>query len=351
MSRKKRPTKRRSSTPQITRQEPAPPQPEALVPVDGEIVVSEEWAGRRLDAIAKAAFSLSWGKTRDYIARGKFFVDGALCTEEGTEPVAGTKIVLRVEAPRVTAPNRIGPQQIVYEDLHVIVVRKPSGLLSVPYNDDIDTLDRYLRRYLNQRTKKKASSKGKNKASLYVVHRLDRATSGLMVFAKSVAGREGLSEQFKEHSMLREYRALVHGEVEDSTYHSHLLANRGDGIRGSRERSPNPHLRGGKMGKPSTTHVKLLEALGDASLVACRLETGRTHQIRIHLSEAGHPLVGETLYMRDFDGKELKAPRLMLHAATLGFVHPVTNEQLFFEEPLPSEMADFVARLRQNKES
>jgi len=131
--------------------------------------------------------------------------------------------------------------------------------------------------------------------------------------------------------------ALVHGEMKPCTITSHLLQDRGDGIRGSREHSPNPKLRRSGKGQRAVTHVDVLETADGVSRVSCRLETGRTNQLRIHLSELGHPILGERTYMRGFKGQKIKAPRLMLHAAELGFVHPATGKTLRFEQQPPSE--------------
>jgi 23S rRNA pseudouridine1911/1915/1917 synthase len=179
-----------------------------------------------------------------------------------------------------------------------------------------------------------------------VVHRLDRNTSGLIVFARTRRAAEGLKEQFREHTAHRRYLAIAHGRVEARTFRSHLMLDRGDGMRGSSERAREKGGKGVRGGKLAVTHVAPVELLAAATLLECRLETGRTNQIRIHLAEAGHPLVGETMYLRDFPGRPLPAPRLMLHAARLGFVHPVTGEQLLFELPLPADMERVLRALR-----
>jgi 23S rRNA pseudouridine1911/1915/1917 synthase len=116
------------------------------------------------------------------------------------------------------------------------------------------------------------------------------------------------------------------------------VQDRGDGLRGSTDNV--------ELGRESVTHVRAKEILAGATLIECALETGRTHQIRIHLSEAGHPLVGERVYVREYPGKQIPAPRLMLHAAELGFVHPVTGTELHFTEALPADMETLVASLR-----
>src|SRR5439155_24552380 len=131
--------------------------------------------------------------------------------------------------------------------------------------------------------------------------------------------------------------ALANGRVEGRTIESYLVKDRGDGLRGT--------SRYGREGQLAITHVESLHFLDGATLVACRLETGRTHQIRIHMSEAGHPIVGERVYVRDYRGPLLAAPRPMLHAAELGFVHPVRGASIEFEAPLPDDFEEMPAQL------
>ena len=176
---------------------------------------------------------------------------------------------------------------------------------------------------------------------LHVVHRIDKDTSGLLVFAKSKAAEVGLGAQFRAHAVARHYLCVAHGEVRAARVESFLVPDRGDGLRGS-ARAPN-------QGRRAITHVEPIQALRGATLCKVRLETGKTHQIRIHFAEAGHPLVGESVYVRDFEGEGgtfLSAPRLMLHAATLGFAHPISGEPLRFERPPPAEMSDWIAARR-----
>jgi 23S rRNA pseudouridine1911/1915/1917 synthase len=172
------------------------------------------------------------------------------------------------------------------------------------------------------------------------VHRLDKETSGLVVFARSWLAKKALSTQFRMHSVHRIYLAIAHGDIRDRTLRSFLLANRGDGIRGS------AHGRPPSDAREAITHVRSAESLRGATLVICKLETGRTHQIRIHLSEAGHPVLGERVYVRHFRGPVIEAPRLMLHASELGFVHPATEREMRWEHSMPEDMKVIVERLR-----
>jgi 23S rRNA pseudouridine1911/1915/1917 synthase len=175
------------------------------------------------------------------------------------------------------------------------------------------------------------------------VHRLDRETSGLMIFARTKEAERALTDMFRAHNFERIYLAVAHGTVEEQTIESHLADDRGDGRRGS--------VADPAMGKRAVTHVRPIERLGDATLVECRLETGRTHQIRIHLAERGHPLCGDRTYRQPLGGRPIEdrsgAPRLALHAAGLSFTHPVTRRATSFDARLPSELAGFVRRLRE----
>jgi 23S rRNA pseudouridine1911/1915/1917 synthase len=304
---------------------------------------------RRLDAAVRERLTVSWERARTLIRGGKISVAGAVVLDIAAAVGEGAEIAYAPDAPRPRAEDLLlPPAAIVHVDREIAVVDKPSGLLTVPFErGDRPTLDRLLHAILSRREKRSGTARrGTARTTLYVVHRLDRNTSGLLVFARSPAARDRLKEQFREHTAHRRYLALVHGRIAPGVLHSHLLPDRGDGLRGSVENAPRWIMRPSKTGKTAITHVEVIEAIGPATLVACRLETGRTNQIRIHLSEAGHPLLGETIYMRHYAGPAVAAPRLMLHAAELGFVHPGTGRQVRFESRLPDEMAAFVAALR-----
>jgi 23S rRNA pseudouridine1911/1915/1917 synthase len=225
----------------------------------------------------------------------------------------------------------------------VVVVNKPAGVSTVAFDqNDLDPLDERVRHALAKRSRGKQVG---GRAPLGVVHRLDKETSGLLVFTRTWLAKENLSRQMRDHTVHRRYLAIVNQHIDSGTFVSHLVANRGDNLRGSLEaQRARGFDRRGEEGRRAVTHVDVLARGPEATLVACRLETGRTHQIRIHLSEAGHPLVGERVYIRDFRGSLLMAPRLMLHAAELGFTHPATGAMVKWEQPPP---ADFLAVLKQ----
>ncbi len=184
--------------------------------------------------------------------------------------------------------------------------------------------------------------KGPARPQVRAVHRLDKETSGLVVFARTPAAASHLGRQFRAHTIDRRYLALVRGKAKAGRIESYLVRDRGDGRRGS-TRAPG-------QGERAVTHVRIVEDLGEFTLVECRLETGRTHQVRIHLGESGTPLCGERIYDRPPHGAPLPdtsgAKRPMLHAAHLGFEHPATGRRVAWDAALPEDMRQLRERLR-----
>jgi 23S rRNA pseudouridine1911/1915/1917 synthase len=176
---------------------------------------------------------------------------------------------------------------------------------------------------------------------LRIVHRLDKETSGLLVFGRSPLAERELGLQFRKHTVVRRYLAVVPGYLSPQTIKSNLVPDRGDGRRGSTQLP--------SVGKEAVTHVAVEERLPGYTVLSCRLETGRTHQIRIHLSEAGHPVCGDKVYVKKFGADVFEdnsaAPRLALHATELGFEHPASGAHLHWTMPLPGDLAKFVERL------
>lgn len=280
----------------------------------------------------------SWSKARDLCAQGRVLVDGEPVTDPARRVAAAERVEVRAGGP---ASKPALTDLVVHLDAEVAVVRKPAGILTVPFErDDRDTLLSLTRVAIRRIEGKKASP------TLRAVQRLDKETSGLVVFARTVHAQRHLQEQLAAHTVLRRYFALVHGAAGDAVYETLLVPDRGDGLRGSwgvfRPARGEPPAEA----REAVTRVTVLERLAGATRVACELETGRQHQIRIHLAEAGHPLVGETVYIRDWRGPRIPAPRPMLHAAVLGLVHPRTGKRLRFEEPVPEDFARVLGRLR-----
>ncbi|MBL9019838.1 MAG: RluA family pseudouridine synthase [Myxococcales bacterium] len=292
-----------------------------------------EQPGVTLAAFVKARADVPNSVAKRHIESGKVFVDGACVTKVDHRLAAGQEVELRMAAPKPFDATKEGV--LVYDDAHVVVIDKPVNVNSVPYGDERSGTAMDLIRGAWRRQGKQATA-----VPLHVVHRIDRATSGLLMFAKTKAAELGLAAQLRDHSIERTYRCVAHGRVESRRIESYLVADRGDGFRGS--------TRSIEQGKRAVTHVTAERALRGATLCSVRLETGKTHQIRIHLAEAGHPLVGETVYIRDFEeagGKLIPSPRLLLHAATLGFVHPVTGARVELSSELPSDFTAVVQRL------
>jgi 23S rRNA pseudouridine1911/1915/1917 synthase len=256
-------------------------------------------------------------------------------------------------------PPKADDVRIVHVDADVVVVDKPPGLTTTRHHEEASwpakrrqqqpTLEELVPEAIARHQAARAAGRPRpgGKAArrrvppVRAVHRIDRETSGLVVFARNVPAGRILAEQFRLHTTHRRYLALACGRVAAGTIRSHLLRDRGDGRRGSAD---------SEDGKLAVTHVAPMEHFGDEyTLVECRLETGRTHQIRIHLSESGHPLCGERVYFPTRRGgpeDRSRAPRVMLHAAELGFVHPASGEELRFTSPLPADMRQVLAALR-----
>jgi 23S rRNA pseudouridine1911/1915/1917 synthase len=287
--------------------------------------------GVTVAAFIKAKANVAWSVAKRHVSSGKVFVDGACVTEIDHRLEVGQRVELKMAAPRPRDPEREGV--LVFDDPHIVVIDKPQGVNSVPYEDRETGTAMDLVRGAWRRMGKPATS-----VPLHVIHRIDRATSGLLAFAKSKRAEVGMAAQLRAHTMERLYVCVAHGKVATRTIESNLVADRGDGMRGS---TPDP-----TRGKRAVTHVTVRESLRGATLCEVRLETGKTHQIRIHLSELGHPLVGEPVYIRDYRGKPIDSPRLLLHAATLGFEHPITGEHVSLSAPLPPDFTAVVDRLR-----
>jgi 23S rRNA pseudouridine1911/1915/1917 synthase len=301
-----------------------------LVPVDLEGPV---------DRVVRSLFGASWGKARTWIETGKVRVGGALVTDTTVRVRAGAEVILD-EAARKSRAGDLADSDVIFADTQVVVVAKPPGLSTIPYDGtETDTLDARVRAWLERR---RLVPRGQ-RPTLGIVHRLDKETSGLVVFTRTWLAKQALTSQFRQHTVHRRYLAIAHGEVPSRTLRSFFIENRGDGLRGSaRGHGRKPPA----DGREAITHVTRVEPLAGATLVACQLETGRTHQIRIHLSESGNPLVGERVYIRGFRGPVIEAPRLMLHAAELGFIPPATEREMRWEQPTPEDVLAVIARLK-----
>jgi 23S rRNA pseudouridine1911/1915/1917 synthase len=289
----------------------------------------------------------SWSQVRQLVAGRRVRIDNELCLDPARRLREGQ--VVEVLAAPAPPPRQHEDLTIRHLDEHVVVVEKPAGLPTVRHPTERDwpsrrkalhpTLEDLLLPLIARREGQRRKGP---LPRLRVVHRIDKETSGLVVFARTVAAERGLGKQFHAHTVVRRYLAVVPGNVAPQRIATRLVRDRGDGRRGS---TTEPGV-----GKEAVTHVEVVERLPGYTLLACRLETGRTHQIRIHLAELGHAICGEKVYNRkpgelprpDAGG----APRLALHAAELGFVHPVSGAALRWEMPLPADLQGWLDRLR-----
>jgi len=293
-----------------------------------------------LAAIVREQTGAAWSRARDLCAKGRVTVNGQRCLDPArrVSPDAIVIVDERAPKPRTCA---LPEGAIVFFDRDVVVVDKPVGMLSIPYEPgDKDTLVDCTRTLLRRMGRRGFHPE------LGVVHRLDKDTSGLMVFTRTLDAKRTLAERFRSHDIERVYHAIAHGVVAAQRIETHLIMDRGDGLRGSYGHFRRP--RGGipPEAKRSVTHVRPIASLAGATLVECRLETGRQHQIRIHLSELGHPLVGERVYVRDYAGRKIESARPMLHARILGFDHPRTGQGMLFEREAPDDFRVMLESLR-----
>lgn len=285
-------------------------------------------------------------------------VNGTVLTDPKARVVEGDEVTITVEeAVEVETVAEDIPLDIVHEDDDLIVVNKPAGMVVHPApGSPSGTLVNALLHHFGG----KLSGVGGEKRP-GIVHRIDKDTSGLLVVAKSDRAHHGLAAQFADHSMEREYLALCHGRPDGAD--PRLRGLKGVSFEGSTvkittqlARHKTDRQRQAVLftgGRHAVTRVRVLEAHGPVSLVSCRLETGRTHQIRVHMSHAGHALIGDQTYggrrrvSAKVAGHEMlnTFPRQALHAATLGFIHPVTKETLSFEAPLPEDFRALLAEL------
>ena len=279
----------------------------------------------------------SRSRLKTLIETGRVSIAGETITEPGYRVKPGQMVTLVIPPPSDETPQAQAiPLAIAYEDDHLIVVDKPAGLVVHPAPGNPDrTLVNALLAHCG------ASLSGIGGVRRPgIVHRLDKDTSGLLVAAKHDAAHRGLAAQFATRRLSRTYRAVVWGRPRPAQ-------GRIEGAIGRDPRNRKRMAVRESGGKPALTLYRVVKPLGAlCSLVECRLKTGRTHQIRVHMAALGHPLVGDALYggtrRRRLDERLREAlalcPRQALHAAALGFVHPVSGAELSFESPLPADM-------------
>jgi 23S rRNA pseudouridine1911/1915/1917 synthase len=302
-----------------------------------EVRLEPAHAGWRLDrALAASIPTLSRERLKNLIRAGAVETAGAALRDPATK-VRGNED-LKIAVPEPTPAHNVAqdiPLRVVFEDEHLLVIDKPAGLVVHPAAGNPDgTLVNALLHHCGE----SLSGIG-GVARPGIVHRIDKDTSGLLVVAKTDVAHEGLARQFAAHTIERRYLAIVVGvpKASEGKVDAPLA-------RSTTNRKKIAIVDGGR-GKHAVTHWRRLTVLKDAALVECRLETGRTHQVRVHMASLGHPLVGDPVYGRSGKThgsllKELRFHRQALHAAELGFIHPVTKSRLSFASAMPADMQE-----------
>ncbi len=352
-----------------------------------EFLVERQDGGKTITWLLRARFKLTWAQAKRLVENGHIRVAGFATSDLALRVRKGNRVWIRegtVEIPKVPgapkepkkadekakklAAAKVGPSKpprpkdavdesitrspwlaklqdaIVYSDDAIVVVNKPSGLTTMRHKSEAEEFGARGKTYLPKTLADLLPVLlGAPNSRVIAVHRIDRDTSGLVIFARKKLAAEHLMQQFRKHNADRKYLALVRGTPLEGRRESTFVSDRGDGRRGT---STNPEAEG----KRASTHVKLLERYLGFALVECRLETGRTHQVRIHLAEGGSPLCGETVYDRSIHGRPKPdasgAARPMLHAAILGVSHPTTGEVLKWDVPPPADFTALLATLR-----
>jgi 23S rRNA pseudouridine1911/1915/1917 synthase len=288
----------------------------------------------RVDVLVARLIKFSRSRVRGLIDHGGAWINDLPVSDAGTLVASGDRLLLRYDSERrykeKSAPRPTRGFSVVYSDEHLIVVDKESGILTVPTERrETNTLVDLIAGHLSQGQR--------HSAKLGVVHRLDRDTSGLLVFGRSAAVTAHLITQFAARKPEREYVAIVAGTVvkDSGERRSHLQTDSA------------LNQKSAAVGELAITHFNVRRRFKDTTLVGLRLETGRRNQIRVHMAEMGHPVLGDQRYRAGQAAhKDWQYKRLALHARSLGFVHPVTNQMLRFEAPIPAAFTRFESSQR-----
>jgi 23S rRNA pseudouridine1911/1915/1917 synthase len=306
-----------------------------------ETTIGEAQHGQRLDkALADLLPALSRERLKSLIVEGRVSAEGRTLNPS-MKVLSGQVFTVTVPAPvEAEAAAQDIPLIIVHEDADLIVVDKPAGLVVHPAAGNLDGT---LVNALLHHCRGHLSGIG-GVARPGIVHRIDKDTSGLLVVAKSDKAHEGLAQQFKAHSIDRLYTAAVYGIPPIAAGTIDTWIGRSDS-----DRKKMAVQREGR-GKHAVTHYRVTDRFRGAALVECKLETGRTHQVRVHMAHLGHPLIGDPVYSRERKGfksilETLGFKRQALHAKRLGFIHPITGQKLSFDSALPADMQELLSEL------
>jgi 23S rRNA pseudouridine1911/1915/1917 synthase len=312
----------------------APQQPVARNPMaEQRRLTLTASGGERAAALVHQGTGLPHSVVRGLFEHGCVLRGEAACEDPAALLTPGERLAVAYEPGRryrgKPRPRASAAFRLVYEDPYLLVVDKAAGVLTVPNHGEPDTLQDAVRAYLGRGRKRPPP--------VFIVHRLDRETTGLLVIARTGDAAHGLKTQFAAHSPERMYLALVAGELsaESGTFRSRLATDP------SLNQRSTTHPDAGKL---AITHYRVRQRLPGATAVEVRLETGRRNQIRVHFAEAGHPVLGDPRYAPErARHPRWKTRRMALHAAVLGFTHPETGRTLRFEAPAPEEMTRFLA--------
>ena len=305
-----------------------------------EVLTGTLHSSGRLDKLLAEATGFSRERVKGLIADGAVEIAGTRA-KSGSSKLAGGeryRIALPPPEPLETIAQNI-PLDVVFEDEHLLVVNKAAGMVVHPAagNPDGTLVNALLHHCRGQ------LSGINGVARPGIVHRIDKDTSGLLVIAKSDAAHEGLARQFADHSITRRYLAVCAGHPKPPSGTVSGRIGRSDRDRKKMAVLPEDSTRG----KHAVTHYETLKRLDHAALIECRLETGRTHQVRVHCASIGHPLLGDPVYGRTPKPLREALDRLdfrrqALHAAVLGFIHPISGESLDFRAEMPADMAELI---------
>ncbi len=317
--------------------------------VETQFLIESDAPGRILAELRRYLPGKSWKEVRCLLQARRVAINGVVCIDEGRALTMGETI--RIVAHPLPAPPTDEDVIVRYVDHELVIAEKPSGMTTLRRNSETGwsaarrraqpTLDESVARLIAQHAAHRSGRRLRQKLPrLLSVHRIDRDTSGLLVFARTEAAQQQIISQFSEHKAVRKYFCVVPGTVDDQTVTSQVIRDRGDGLRGSTSDL--------SIGQQAVSHLRTLRTLGRYSELECTLETGRTNQIRIHLAEMGHPVCGDVKYRGPLNAPiddDSLAPRLALHAAVLRIRHPRTGDVLDFSTSWPTDMQRFLNRL------
>ncbi|MFL5342420.1 MAG: RluA family pseudouridine synthase [Gemmataceae bacterium] len=321
---------------------------------DQQFIINRGERGQTLASVLKHRLTMSWSQARQMIERRRVRLAGQVCADAVRRVQPGQRVEVISDKPARRSKPRTEPKKpapalprpaLVHLDDWIVVVEKPASVTTMRHAEEAAEFGPRGKHYLPPTLADALPPLVGG--PVRAVHRLDRDTSGLVVFARTPEAERELGKQFRAHTIARKYLAVVRNRPAAGRIESNFVRDRGDGRRGSGVDDGD--------GQRAVTHIAVVEELGDFTLMECRLETGRTHQVRIHLGELGTPICGETIYDRPLHGAPVaddsSSARLALHAALLGLHHPETREWMEWESPLPDDLNQLVSRLRLRRDA